>query len=56
MAKKKVDVFEVVNTRILEALEKGVVPWKKPWHSSQEACPQEKHIEELTYLFLGSLP
>jgi antirestriction protein ArdC len=34
MAKKKVDVFEVVNTRILEALEKGVVPWKKPWHSS----------------------
>lgn len=30
MTKKK-DVYEIVNARIIEALEKGIVPWKKPW-------------------------
>jgi len=26
------DVYEIVSTRIIEQLERGVVPWKRPWH------------------------
>lgn len=29
--KSKVDVYEMVTNRIIEQLEKGVVPWRKPW-------------------------
>lgn len=25
------NVYEIVSTKIIEQLEKGVVPWKKPW-------------------------
>jgi len=28
---KKFDVYEMVTNRILEALENGTVPWRKPW-------------------------
>lgn len=30
-ASAKLDVYEMVTNRIIEALEKGVVPWQKPW-------------------------
>lgn len=29
--KKKVDVYAIVTERMLEALDKNVVPWQKPW-------------------------
>lgn len=25
------DVYEIVTKRIIEQLEKGVIPWKRPW-------------------------
>lgn len=28
---EKVDVYELVTNRIIEELEKGVIPWRKPW-------------------------
>lgn len=28
----KIDVYEIVTNKILEKLEQGVVPWKKPWN------------------------
>ncbi len=28
---KKADVYEIVTGRIIEQLEKGIVPWRKPW-------------------------
>lgn len=28
---QKQDVYEIVNVKIIESLEKGVVPWRKPW-------------------------
>src|SRR4051812_29018428 len=31
MDKQKIDVYEIVTNRIIELLEQGVVPWKKPW-------------------------
>lgn len=35
----KVDVYEVVTTKMIEALEAGTVPWQKPW-DSVEAAPR----------------
>lgn len=31
---KKVDVYEMVTNRIIEELEKGVIPWRMPWVNS----------------------
>lgn len=31
---EKVDVYKIVTERILDALDRGVVPWRKPWTSS----------------------
>mgnify|MGYP003674540309 CR=1 FL=1 len=31
--KKKADVYQIVTDQILEQLEKGTVPWRKPWAS-----------------------
>ena len=37
MKKKKFDVYEMVTDRILEALENGTVPWRKPWRGGTAA-------------------
>lgn len=29
--KKRIDVYEIVTEKIIESLEAGVVPWRKPW-------------------------
>ena len=31
MAAAKANVYEMVTTRIIEELEKGIIPWEKPW-------------------------
>lgn len=31
--KKSVDVYQIITQRIIEKLESGMIPWKKPWHS-----------------------
>lgn len=42
MATNKTDVYQIVTDRILAELDKGVIPWKKPWIapnvSSRRAC------------------
>lgn len=32
MAKEKVNVYQIVTNRIIEELEKGFIPWQKPWN------------------------
>ena len=27
------NVYEIINSRIIELLEKGTVPWRKPWNA-----------------------
>lgn len=34
----KIDVYELVTDRVIASLEKGVIPWKKPWTGS-DAVP-----------------
>lgn len=29
------DIYQIVADRILEELEKGIIPWQKPWHGAQ---------------------
>lgn len=35
--KEKQSVYEIVTNKIVEALEKGVIPWQKPWNGRQHA-------------------
>ena len=38
MAKtSKVDVYDIINQRIIDALETGTVPWRMPWKRNTEA-------------------
>ena len=30
----RIDVYKIINDRIIEQLEKGTVPWRKPWASA----------------------
>ena len=37
----KMDVYQVITDRILDLLQKGVVPWQKPWASNgQDRLPR----------------
>ena len=36
-SKSHQSVYEIVTDRILEALEKGVIPWRRPWRGEQAA-------------------
>ena len=29
--KEKFDIYQMVTDRIIEQLEQGVIPWRKPW-------------------------
>lgn len=39
MAAKK-DVYEIVTDQVIELLEKGTVPWQKPWHGGKMMLPK----------------
>lgn len=34
----RVDVYELVTNRIIEQMEKGIIPWQKPWHGGLEGA------------------
>ena len=48
----KMDVFTIVNNRIIEQLEKGVVPWRQPW---SEAGPPRNLVTGRPYRGLNVL-
>lgn len=33
------EIYEIVNEKVIEQLEKGVVPWRKPWKSTETSYP-----------------
>jgi len=53
----KKDVYEIVTENIIKQLEKGTVPWKKPW--SEGGLPQNlvsrRHYRGINILLLGLL-
>lgn len=34
----KFDIYSVITDRIIEQLEKGVIPWEKPWTGTQSGA------------------
>lgn len=50
-----IDVYKIVNDRIIEQLEKGTVPWRKPW--TEAGLPQnlltKKYYQGINMLLLG---
>lgn len=39
---EKVNVYKLVTDRIIEELEKGIIPWQKPWTSVQAPAHKTK--------------
>jgi antirestriction protein ArdC len=42
------EIYEIVNAKVIEQLEKGVVPWRKPWKTTETAYPSN-FITRKTY-------
>jgi len=40
VSRKKPDVYQIITDRILEALDKGTVPWRKPWRGGSAGQPK----------------
>jgi len=59
MSKEKLDVYQIVNDRIIDLLEQGVVPWHKPWSGGRDAAPanlvSKKPYRGLNVWLLGSM-
>jgi antirestriction protein ArdC len=54
--KPKVDVYDVVTTKILNALENGTAPWQKPWDSvlgAPKSLSSGKHYRGVNAFLLG---
>jgi antirestriction protein ArdC len=54
--KPKVDVYDVVTTKILTALENGTAPWQKPWDSvlgAPKSLSSGKHYRGVNAFLLG---
>ena len=45
MTKAKLDVYNEVTNQIIEALEKGVKPWKCPWQRDTASRPLRSNGE-----------
>ena len=50
------NVYEIVTERILEELEKGIVPWRKPWTGSSPLNIMGREYRGMNILLLGSAP
>ena len=52
----KVNVYEMVTNRIIEELEKGVIPWRRPWHGTLDGAysrSTKKPYSLLNQMLLG---
>jgi len=50
------NVYEIVTERILGELEKGIVPWRKPWTGSSPLNIGGREYRGMNILLLGSAP
>jgi antirestriction protein ArdC len=41
------NVYEIITERILQRLEQGTVPWRKPWHGGEAGMPRNLHTGHL---------
>jgi antirestriction protein ArdC len=51
------NVYEVITKRIIEQLENGVIPWKRPWRSAlAQNLVSKKEYRGINSILLNSLP
>jgi antirestriction protein ArdC len=55
--KKHIDVYSIVNERIIQHLEKGVIPWRQPWTNSghPKNLITRKNYRGINVMLLSSL-
>lgn len=46
---EKFDIYERVTQRIIEQLEKGVIPWRKPWKVSLSASDEKIDLSKVAF-------
>jgi len=47
-------VYDVITDRILDQLERGVVPWHRPWHGTPTSLTTGKEYRGINLILLGS--
>ena len=59
-ARPAVNVYELVNQRIMVLLESGTVPWKKSWRNAEAGMPKnlvsKKEYKGINIMLLGCSP
>ncbi|WP_243375516.1 zincin-like metallopeptidase domain-containing protein [Geotalea sp. SG265] len=54
-----INVYEVINNRIMELLEQGTVPWRKPWNAESNMPKNlinKKHYRGINVFLLACMP
>ena len=53
----RVDVYQIITDRLIEIMEQGVIPWRKPWNSGGEAGPlnliSKRHYQGINCFLLS---
>lgn len=53
----RVDVYQIITDRLIEIMEQGVIPWRKPWNSGHETGPlnliSKKHYQGINCFLLS---
>lgn len=52
-ANSKSDVYSIVTSRIIDELEKGIIPWQKPWHGT--ACGAFNRVTKKPYSLINQM-
>jgi len=51
------DVYQIITDRIIEIMEQGVIPWRKPWNSGREGGPlnlvSKRHYQGINCFLLA---
>ena len=59
-AYEKADVYQIITDRIVEIMEKGVTPWRKPWNGGIDGGPRnlvsKKHYQGINAFLLSCIP
>ena len=53
----RVDVYQIITDRLIEIMEQGLIPWRKPWNSGGESGPlnliSKKHYQGINCFLLA---
>jgi len=54
---QKIDVYQIITDRLIEIMENGIIPWRKPWNTGHESGPlnlvSKKHYQGINVFLLS---